>query len=87
MHVQEWLPRQTTGIAGGTVSRNHAIDFNVVRDKANFVTALLESELSEVEFDIFNKKKICLVFALMLSLGLWAIIWVAVSAIIGAGLS
>jgi hypothetical protein len=62
---------------------NNVLNYTRRKDAAFFHAAAFEQDLSEVEQDIFRNKGIILVVALMLSLALWAIIGVAVAALIG----
>jgi hypothetical protein len=62
---------------------NNVLNYTRRKDAAFFRAAAFEEDLSEVEQDIFRNKGTMLIVALMLSLALWAIIGVAVAALIG----
>ena len=65
------------------MDRNNVLNYTRREDRMFFHTAGFEQDLSQVERDIFPHKGMILIVALMLSLGLWAIIAVAVATLIG----
>jgi hypothetical protein len=65
------------------MDRSNVLNYTGPKDAVRFRRALFEQEPSEVEVDIFRNKRIMLIVALALSLGLWAAIGVAVATLIG----
>jgi hypothetical protein len=65
------------------MDRNNVLNYTHSEDDRLFRAARFEQDLSEVESDISWNKGIMLIVALMLSLTLWAVIGIAVAALIG----
>jgi hypothetical protein len=65
------------------VNGNNLIDLLNADDNADFAATSFEQYASEPETNIINNG-VGLIVALVLSLGLWAMIWVAVCALIGS---
>jgi len=65
------------------MDRNNVLNYTRSEDNGFLRAAMFEQDLSEVEPDIYRNKGIMLIIALMLSLGLWAVIGIAVAALIG----
>jgi hypothetical protein len=83
MSAGEWAKDTPTKITGGVMSRSDLINFNSLKEKSPFLLAFFHEMRSEVEAEGSSDRRLGLILALVLSLGLWAIIWVVVAALIG----
>jgi hypothetical protein len=54
-------------------------------ERSGFRSAIFEPDAAETESNTFRIKGVTLIVALMLSLGLWAIIGIAVAALFASG--
>ena len=61
---------------------DNVLNFSRPDENRAFGGAAFEISLSAVERRIFHNKGIALLFAMLLSLGLWAGIWLAVAALV-----
>jgi len=59
------------------------VNFSLPDEQQRFYAALFEQDPFELEGDSFSNKGRMLIVALLLSLGLWTVIGVAVAALLG----
>jgi hypothetical protein len=64
------------------MSRGSMPGLNFLGEKSPFVAGLFEEERSEMEANLVPNRRLGLILAFVLSLGLWAIIWVVVATVI-----
>jgi hypothetical protein len=64
------------------MNRNNLLSFARLDEGAGFRRAVYEQDPSEVGLDIFQSKGITLIVALLVSLGLWGVIWLAVASLV-----
>jgi hypothetical protein len=75
--IQESGVSRIYEMGGGSMERN-LLSLTPLDGQGDSHGAIYEQDLSEVGFDIFRSPGIGLIFALLVSLGLWAVIWRAV---------
>jgi hypothetical protein len=61
---------------------NNVLNFTRLSEGAGFRGAAAEKDQSEIAFDILRSKGFALVVALLVSLGLWGVIWLAVASFV-----
>jgi hypothetical protein len=64
------------------MNKDNVLSFNRSSERVSFHSPAFEQHPSVVEYDIFRSKGMVLIVALLLSLGLWAMIWLAVASIV-----
>ena len=64
------------------MDRNNVLRFTPLDEGAGFRRSASEHDLSEVAFDFFRNKGGGLIVALLVSLGLWGVIWLAVASFV-----
>jgi hypothetical protein len=64
------------------MNRNNLLNFARLDEDVGFCRAVYEQNPSEVGSDIFQSKGITLIVALLVSLGLWGVIWLAVASLV-----
>jgi len=64
------------------MDRNNLLSFARLDEDPGFRRAVYEQNPSEVGSDIFQSKGITLIVALLVSLGLWGVIWLAVASLV-----
>jgi hypothetical protein len=64
------------------MNRNNVLNFTRLDGRAGFRDAMSEQDLSGVGRHIFRNNQIALVVALLVSLGLWGVIWRAVASFV-----
>jgi hypothetical protein len=64
------------------MDRNNVLNFTRLNEGAGFRGAISEQDLSGVGLHIFRNNGIGLIVALLVSLGLWAVIWRAVASFV-----
>jgi hypothetical protein len=72
----------TVGIC---MDRSNALNFSRSDTSVPYPTGVFEHDLSEVELDLVRNKGVGLILALIVSLGLWAMIWLAIATLFGVG--
>jgi hypothetical protein len=61
---------------------NNVLNFTRLDEGVGFHGATSEQDLSGVGFDIFRNNRIGLIVALLVSLGLWGVIWLALASLV-----
>jgi hypothetical protein len=65
------------------MDRSNVLNFSRPDATMPFPIGAFEQDLSEVEFDLVRNKGLGLILALIVSLGLWAMIWLAIASLFG----
>jgi hypothetical protein len=67
------------------MDRSNVLNFARSDAPMTFAIGAFEQDLSEVELDLARTRGLGLILALVVSLGLWVMIWLAIATLFGVG--